>query len=83
MARDNSVPLESIAGAGAKPLAGAQVARVDAKTVRVVGDDIAFGSLIEWLAAVQAAQGLRVDSARIDGLPAAGRVRAELRLSRM
>ena len=55
---------------------------MDKKTVSVRGDDVAFGSLIEWLAAVQASQGLRVDSARIEALPAPGRVRAELRLSR-
>ncbi len=79
-AKESAVPLESIAGA--RPLAGAQVSIVDKNTVSVTGNDVAFGSLIEWLAAVQAAQGLRVDSARIEALPASGRVRADLRLSR-
>jgi type II secretory pathway component PulM len=61
---------------------GAQVTVLDPKTVTVAAPDVAFGALLEWLSAVQAAQGLRVESARIDALPVAGRVRAELRLTR-
>ena len=73
----------SLAGlAGASPLAGAQVSALDERRVRVVATDTAFGALLDWLAAVQASHGLRVESARLDALPAAGRVRAELILSR-
>jgi len=76
----SSAPLGSVAGTN--PLAGAQVAALDDKRVRVAGPDVSFGALLDWLAAVQASHGLRVDSARIDALPTAGRVRAELTLSR-
>ena len=62
--------------------AGAQLSVLDPKTVQVAASDVAFGALLEWLAGVQAAQGLRVESARIEALPIAGRVRAELRLTR-
>jgi general secretion pathway protein M len=65
-----------------RPLPGAQISLVDAKTVTVTGPDVAFGALLEWLAAAQSTQGLRVESARIEALPYAGRVRAEIRLSR-
>lgn len=77
-------PLASLAtAAGGKALPGAQISVLDGRTVRVIGTDVSFGALLEWLAAVQAAQGLRVDSARIDALPVPGRVRAELQLSRL
>lgn len=76
-------PLASVAtAAGGKPVPGAQIAILDARTLVVSGGDVAFGALLEWLQAVQAAQGLRVETARIEALPAPGRVRAELRLSR-
>lgn len=65
-----------------KAPAGAQVTVLDPKSVSVAASDVAFGALLEWLAGVQAAQGLRVESARIEALPVAGRVRAELRLTR-
>jgi general secretion pathway protein M len=68
--------------AATRPLPGAQVSLVDARTFTVSGADVAFGALLEWLAAAQSTQGLRVESARIEALPAPGRVRAELRLSR-
>jgi general secretion pathway protein M len=61
---------------------GAQVTVLDARTVAVNASDVAFGALLEWLVAAQAAQGLRVESARLEALPVAGRVRGELRLSR-
>jgi len=50
--------------------------------VRVSGADVAYGALLEWLGAAQASHGLRVESAKLDALPAAGRVRAELVLTR-
>jgi type II secretory pathway component PulM len=82
IAQAANAPLASLAGGEAKPPAGAQVTVVDPKTVSVTASDVAFGALLEWLAAVQSSQGLRVESARVDALPVAGRVRAELRLTR-
>jgi general secretion pathway protein M len=61
---------------------GAQLALLDDKRVRLTGGDVGFSALLEWIAAVQASHGLRVDSARIDALPAPGRVRAELVLAK-
>jgi type II secretory pathway component PulM len=63
-------------------LAGAQISILDDKRVKVGGSDIAFGSLLEWLRNAQSTHGMRVESARIEALPTAGRVRAELLLSR-
>jgi general secretion pathway protein M len=76
----SAVPLNAIANSN--PLAGAQLAALDDKRLRVTGADVGFTALLDWLAAVQASQGLRVESARLDALPAAGRVRAEITLSR-
>lgn len=78
-----SEPLASLVtqgGGGALP--GAQIAVLDGQRVRVTANDVAFGALLEWLAAAQSAQGLRVESAQIDALAVPGRVRAELRLTR-
>ena len=78
-----SEPLASLVTAsGGRSLPGAQISVLDGKTIVVTGADIAFGALLEWIAAVQASQGLRVQTARIEALPAAGRVRADLRLAR-
>lgn len=63
-------------------LQGAQVSVLDARRVRVSGADVSYGSLLEWLRNAQATHGMRVESARLDALPAAGRVRAELLLTR-
>lgn len=64
------------------PLPGAQVTALDDRRVKLTGSDVAFGALLDWLASAQAAHGLRVESARLEALPTAGRVRAELTLSR-
>jgi len=78
-----SEPLVSLLTAGGgRPLPGAQLTVLDGKTLAVQASDVAFGALLEWLAAVQASQGLRVREARLEALPAAGRVRGELKLSR-
>lgn len=83
VAATTAEPLVSIAtAAGGNPLPGARISVLDGRTLVVSGSDVAFGALLEWLASVQARQGLRVESARIEALPARGRVRAELRLSR-
>jgi len=63
-------------------LAGAQIAIVDDNRVKVSGADIGFGALLEWLQNAQATHAMRVESARLEALPAAGRVRAELLLTR-
>ena len=78
--RTAAAPLGGLAGT--HPLAGAQVAALDDKRVRVTGADVSFAALLDWIAAVQASHGLRVDKARVDALPTAGRVRAELTLTR-
>jgi type II secretory pathway component PulM len=76
----SAAPLNAIATTN--PLPGAQLAALDARRVRVTGTDLSYGALLDWLASVQASHGLRVEAARLDALPAAGRVRAELTLSR-
>ncbi len=63
-------------------LAGAQIAVLDDKRVKVSGADVGFGALLEWLQNAQATHAMRVESARLEALPAAGRVRAELLLTR-
>ena len=63
-------------------LAGAQISILDDKRVKVAGSDLAFGALLEWLRNAQSTHAMRVESARIEALPVAGRVRAELLLSR-
>jgi len=76
-------PLASlVTQGGGNALPGAQIAVLDGERVRVTASDVAFGALLEWLAAAQSAQGLRVESAQIDALAMPGRVRAELRLTR-
>lgn len=64
------------------PPAGAQVTVVDPKRVRLVASDAAFTTLLEWMIAAQASHGLRVESARLDALPAAGRVKGDIVMSR-
>lgn len=80
----NPAPLATLiaANAWARELPGVQLSVPDEKHVRLTGEDIGFGALIDWLATAQAAHGLRVESARIEALPAPGRVRAELTLAR-
>jgi len=75
-------PLASLTTAGGRTLPGAQLSVLDGKTVILTAADVAFGALLEWIASVQAAQGLRVQAAHIEALPAAGRVRAEVKLAR-
>lgn len=75
-----SGPLSGLASA--TPLPGARIALVDDKRVRITAPDVAFNALLDWLAAVRATHGLRVESARLEGLAQNGRVRAEITLSR-
>jgi type II secretory pathway component PulM len=80
----NPSPLAPLmaANAWARELPGVQLTVPDEKHVRIVGDDVGFTALLDWLANAQAAHGLRVETARIEALPAPGRVRAELTLAR-
>lgn len=74
-------PLASLAtNAGGLP--GAQVTVMDGRRVRVTGADVSFTALLEWLRAGQATHGIRVESARLDALPAPGRVRVDLVVAR-
>lgn len=79
--RQAAGPLASLATDGGG-LAGATITVLDAKRVRVVGNDVGFGALLEWLRNAQASQGMQVDTARIEALPARGRVRVELVLAK-
>ena len=74
-------PLASLA-TNAGGVAGAQITVLDERRVRFAGDDVAFQALIEWLGNARATHGMRVESARLQSLPAAGRVRAELVLTK-
>jgi type II secretory pathway component PulM len=80
IAPSSATPIAAIAAANTLP--GAQISAVDDRRLRLTGADVGFTALLEWLAAAQAAHGLRVESARLDALPATGRVRAELTLAR-
>jgi len=76
-----TAPLASLAtNAGGLP--GAQVTVMDDRRVRVTGPDVGFSALLKWLKDAEATHGMRVESARLDALPAAGRVHAELVLVR-
>jgi len=73
-------PLVTLATNGGG-LPGAQISVLDERRVKVTGE-IAFGALLEFLRNAQVTHGMRVESARLDTLPAPGRVRADLLLSR-
>lgn len=76
----NPLPLAQLVSAGtlAQGLAGAKLTAIDGKRVRLAVDDVAWARLVEWIASAQALHGLSTESARVDALPATGRVRAEL-----
>jgi general secretion pathway protein M len=80
----NKAPLPLImrSNTWARELPGVQLSLPDERHVKLSGADVPFAALLDWLTTVQAAHGLRVESARIDALPGAGRVRAELTLAR-
>ena len=80
----NPTPLATVltSNAWARELPGVQLSVPDNKHVKLVAADVSFTALLDWLVTAQAAHGLSVESARIDALPAQGRVRAELMLSR-
>ena len=76
-----AAPLASLAtNAGGLP--GAQVTVMDERRVRVTGADVSFTALLEWLRAGEATHRVRVESARLEALPAPGRVRVEMVVAR-
>lgn len=82
VAASAAAPTSAIATALGTRLPGVQASAVDDKRVRLTGADVAYGALLEAIASAQGSYGMRVENARIDALPAAGRVRAELLLAR-
>src|SRR4051812_24293053 len=81
--RSSPTPAASAGTAGTMPqLAGAQVSTPAPGRLHIVANDVAFAALLDWLTAVQSAQGLHVESAHVEALPTTGRVRADLTLAR-
>lgn len=80
----NKAPLPLIMRANiwARELPGVTLTVPDESHVKLSGADMRFTALLDWLATVQAAHGLRVEAARIEALPEVGHVRAELTLAR-
>jgi general secretion pathway protein M len=78
-----SAPLSTLIASGtlAQGLPGARVSTLDAKRLKLAVDDASWTRLVEWLASVQSAHGLAVDSATAEALAAPGRVRAEIVLA--
>lgn len=76
-----ATPLASL-GTNAGGLAGAQVTVLDERRVRAMGADVSFAALLEWLRNAQVTHRMRVESAKLEALPTAGRVRAEIVLVR-
>ena len=78
---EGAAPLSALAASVPVP-AGSRLAPLDAHRVRLAAEDASFTALVQWLATTAPAQGLRVESARIEALAAPGRVRAEVTLAR-
>ncbi|HEX6632488.1 MAG TPA: type II secretion system protein GspM [Usitatibacter sp.] len=74
-------PLAGLASTAPLP-SGTHLTVVDPRHVRLAADDAAFNALVEWLYGTAPAQGLHVESARVEALPVAGRVRADITLAR-
>ena len=80
----NPPPLAGVIASNAwgRELPGVQLSVPDDRHVKLVGEDVSFGALLDWITTAQAAHGLRVESARIEATGMVGRVRAELTLTR-
>jgi type II secretory pathway component PulM len=80
----NPSPLAPLIAANtwARDLPGVQLSVPDERHVKLVGTDVSFTALLDWLATAQAAHGLRVETARIEARPEPGRVRADVTLER-
>lgn len=83
--RLRGLPVAASSGAatpGSLPaLPGAQAAATAPNRYRVTASDVEAGALLEWLAVASARQGLAVQSAHLERLPAAGHWRGELTLA--
>jgi len=79
-AASNPAPLASLLSAGtlAQGLPGARLSAVDGKRVRLAVDDASWARLVEWMSSAQSLHGLSTETARVEALATAGRVRAEL-----
>lgn len=75
-------PLASVATALAQALPGAQVTALDERRLRVAANDLAWGTLLEWIADARARHWLDVTGARIEALAMTGRVKVDLTLER-
>jgi general secretion pathway protein M len=75
-------PLSSLAAGGLAAPPGARLTLAGDRHLKLAGDDVGFAALLEWLSSTAAAQGLRVESARLEARPEPGRVRAEITLAR-
>jgi type II secretory pathway component PulM len=76
----NPAPLAQLVSAGtlAQGLPGARLTPVDGRRVRLAVDDASWARLVEWVSAAQSLHGLTAESARVEALAVAGRVKADL-----
>lgn len=76
----NPAPLAQLVSTGTltQGLPGARLVPVDGQRVRLAVDDASWARLVEWVAAAQSLHGLTAESARVEALAAAGRVKADL-----
>ena len=63
-------------------LPGAATSAIDTRRIRIPAADASWNGVIAWVERTQGAHGLTVESATIEALPAAGRVRAEIVVAR-
>lgn len=78
---EDAAPLSALsANAGLPP--GARLTVLDPRRVKLSAEDTGFTALVEWLANGAPAQGLHVESARLEALAMPGRVRADITLAR-
>ena len=63
-------------------LPGAATSALDTRRIRLTVADASWNAVIAWVERTQGAHGLAVESAIIEALPVAGRVRAEIVVAR-
>jgi type II secretory pathway component PulM len=68
--------------AASNPVPGSQLAAIDDKRMRLTASDVGYAALVEGLASMAASHGLHAESAKIESLPTAGRVSADITLAR-
>jgi general secretion pathway protein M len=75
-----SPPLSTLLAAGTltQGLPGARLSALDGKRLRLAVDDASWTRLAEWISAAQSLHGLVVETATVEALAGAGRVRADL-----